>query len=278
MGELAALDASFPAFPGAALVRVGSPRQNLGHTTTALNVTQLGQPCLPFCFQDHRLGYAACSGQVHLNSDPAKTDPVSFTPYKDQALFLAWADRLRTPTYLLFLCPDPHLPSSTLATDAPAVKPRTEMTLLHVVAGSLNMTTPPADEENEEAQHRADESWYEDYEDEEKEGEKEGSVESAVPESRERCVFLRFEGFLLLGHAREVLEQTSLSDCKRRCLELSEAPFVCASLMYWSRSRDCILNSVSRRSAPRFFTYETDADEPVMYLDLVCKLDEVMEL
>lgn len=114
----------WPRFPGAVLLQMRAPKPGQD-SLASVSAADGDASCQAYCHQGPELGlacpatersgrggregdgarYGACSGRVRLSEEAGASSPVAFSPYRGQALYLAWQQRVRAPTYLLFLCP-----------------------------------------------------------------------------------------------------------------------------------------------------------------------------
>lgn len=95
----------YPYYDGAAYAQLPNPRLNGDHVDVQVQATQSdGQPCQATCHNATGSNYGLCNGTLALDKDPQKSDPVQFTPYREQAPYLAWNGPFKNPDYVMFVC------------------------------------------------------------------------------------------------------------------------------------------------------------------------------
>lgn len=93
-----------------------------------------------------------------------------------------------------------------------------------------------------------------------------------------RCFFVTFAGFLLVGHADVVQEKTeNVEDCKQLCKNIEDGKVAdakgCKSLMYFTGDKSCVATNSSRLIHPELFAYFDN--ETVLYAEYRCDIEDI---
>lgn len=88
--------------------------------------------------------------------------------------------------------------------------------------------------------------------------------------------FARLPQKILIGYAQVVYNAPTLGSCLRKCLETTQplAEFNCASVQYYYKDHQCILNSETKNKYPDLFISESTSEDEVDYVENNCYAGE----